>query len=405
MYSIRRGCQSALLRSDNICLYANGSRRAFSRTAVSQRGALPNFLPPSSPELSKLLSTFNSQILLPEHLTKEQQKLVYSQESRAKLEAEPIEITLGEVTLPLEHLDRNRLPNRYKRLREICNQSETKEDWENVVRCLEGFQEAGIKVHWQWQELVIRKLNLAGMQHLVLKALQRAKETGVKLNNYGVLRAVLRTVHDKAALADWAQDDTIKAHKLAKQVVELMEDEEHYVGKRPVKPRGKPDKFAEGDYRGRPSVVALPTEMAAVLADRYGGDKEEVKTLSSRLVHALQQSGYTTSLDAISRNSDARAADFVNVTKLLEHITDHCYELLEVLIIWNALKTSRKVLGAEMLMSEEAQTFETRTKLVLIEGVRSLDDMSKNKEGKPLIPAYVRYIKDTVDKTQGESYA
>ncbi|KAI4671250.1 uncharacterized protein J4E88_009283 [Alternaria novae-zelandiae] len=370
-------------------------------------GALPNFLPPSSPELSKLLSTFNSQILLPEHLTKEQQKLVYSQESRAKLEAEPIEITLGEVTLPLEHLDRNRLPNRYKRLREICNQSETKEDWENVVRCLEGFQEAGIKVHWQWQELVIRKLNLAGMQHLVLKALQRAKETGVKLNNYGVLRAVLRTVHDKAALADWAQDDTIRAHKLAKQVVELMEDEEHYVGKRPrgVKPRGKPDKFAEGDYRGRPSVVALPTEMAAVLADRYGGDKEEVKKLSSRLIHALQQSGYTTSLDAISRNSDARATDFVNVTKLLEHITDHCYELLEVLIIWNALKTSRKVLGAEMPMSEEAQTFETRTKLVLIEGVRSLDDMSKNKEGKPLIPAYVRYIKDTVEKTQGESYA
>jgi len=263
-------------------------------------GALPNFLPPSSPELSKLLSTFNSQILLPEHLTKEQQKLVYSQESRAKLEAEPIEITLGEVTLPLEHLDRNRLPNRYKRLREICNQSETKEDWENVVRCLEGFQEAGIKVHWQWQELVIRKLNLAGMQHLVLKALQRAKETGVKLSNYGVLRAVLRTVHDKAALADWAQDDTIKAHKLAKQVVELMEDEEHYVGKRPVKPRGKPDKFAEGDYRGRPSVVALPTEMAAVLADRYGGDKEEVKKLSSRLVHALQQSGYTVHLPPLS---------------------------------------------------------------------------------------------------------
>lgn len=114
---------------------------------------------------------------------------------------------------------------------------------------------------------------------------------------------------------------------------------------------------------------------------------------------------FQTSLDAISRNSDARATDFVNVTKLLEHITDHCYELLEVLIVWNALKTSRKVLGAEMPMSEEAQTFETRTKLVLIEGVRSLDDMSKNKEGKPLMPAYVRYIKDTVEKTQGESYA
>ncbi|KAI4952827.1 hypothetical protein J4E91_003301 [Alternaria rosae] len=360
-------------------------------------GALPNFLPPSSPELSTLLSTFNSQVLLPSHLTKEQEKLVYSQESRAKLEAEPIEITLGEVTLPLEHIDRNKLPNRFKRLKAIVNRSETKEDWENVVRCLEGFQEAGIKIHWQWQELVVRKLNLAGMQHLVLKALQRAKQTGIKLSNYGVLRQVLRTVHDKAAMADWAQDDTIKAHKLAKQVVELMEDGEHCGGKRP---HVAMDKFAEGDYRGRPSVVALPTEMAAGLADKYGGDKEEVKKLSNRLVHALQQSGYMTSLDATSRNSDARAAGFVNTTKLLAHVTDHCYDLLETLIVWNALKTSRKVLGAEMPMSEEAQSFETRAQEVLMEGVRSLDDMSKDKEGKPLMPAYVRYIKETVEKSQ-----
>jgi hypothetical protein len=224
-------------------------------------------------------------------LTKDQQKLVYSQESRAKLEAEPVEITLGDVTLPLEHIDRNRLPNRFKRLRKIVSKSETKEDWENVVRCLEGFQEAGIKVHSDWQELVIRKLNLAGMQHLVLKALQRSKATGVKLSHVGVLRQVLRTVHDKAAVGDWAQDDTIKMHKLAKQVVELLEDEEHIPS--PQSRRVAKDESPEVDVRGRPSVVALPTEMAAVLADKYGGDKEEVKKLSNRLVHALKQSGYT----------------------------------------------------------------------------------------------------------------
>lgn len=68
--------------------------------------------------------------------------------------------------------------------------------------------------------------------------------------------------------------------------------------------------------------------------------------------------------------------------------------------MWNALKTSRKVLGAEMPMSEEAQSFETRAEEVLMGGVRSLDDMSKDKEGKPLMPAYVRYIKETVKKSQ-----
>ncbi len=258
-------------------------------TNMLTQGVLPNFLPPSSPELSALLSTFNSKVLLPSHLTAEQQKLVYSQESRAKLEAEPVEITLGDVTLPLEHIDRNRLPNRFKHLKQIISRSETKEDWENVVRCLEGFEEAGIEVRAQWQEMVVRKLNLADMQHLVLKALQRPKASGIRLSNLGVLRQVLRTVHDKAALADWAQEDTHKSFKLAKQVVELMEDEEHCGSQ---KRRVKKGESSEGDWRGRPSVVALPTEMAAVLAEKYGGDKEEVKKLCNRLINALKQSEY-----------------------------------------------------------------------------------------------------------------
>ena len=220
-------------------------------------------------------------------MTKEQRKLVYSKESRAKLEAEPVEITLGDVTLPLEHLDRNRLPNTFKTFRGIVAESETKEDWENVVRCLEGFEEAGIKVESAWQELVVRKLNLADMHHLVLKMLQRSKATGVKLSNLGVLQQVLRSVHDKAALSDWAEEETAKTYKQAKQIVELMDNEEHH------KVQNRKDQPTEGDWRGRPSVVALPTELAAVLAEQHGGDMEQVKKLSNRLVNALKQSDYT----------------------------------------------------------------------------------------------------------------
>lgn len=223
-------------------------------------------------------------------MTKEQQKLVYSEESRAKLEAEPVEITLGDVTLPLEHLDRNRMPNRFKTFRTIVAESETKEDWENVVRCLEGFEEAGIKVEIAWQELVVRRLNLADMHHLVLKMLQRSKATGVKLSNLGVLRQVLRSVHDKAALSDWAEEETAKMYKQAKQIVELMDNEEHH------KVQKRKHQSHQGDWRGRPSVVALPTELAAVLAERHGGDKEQVKKLSNRLVNALKQSDYTVCL-------------------------------------------------------------------------------------------------------------
>jgi hypothetical protein len=225
-------------------------------------------------------------VLLPNHLTKDQEKLVYSQESRAKLEAEPVEITLGDVTLPLQHLDRNHLPNHSKTFRSIVDQSETKDDWENVVRMLEGFENAGLKVKSDLREKAVRKLNMAGYQNLVLKALQRPKATGLSLKNFGLLLQVLRGLHDKAVMADWDKDETIKALKMARQVVELMDSEEHCAGAR------KGELLSSGDWRGKPVVVALPTELAAVLAARYDGDKKEVKKLTSRLVNALKQDDY-----------------------------------------------------------------------------------------------------------------
>jgi hypothetical protein len=225
-------------------------------------------------------------VLLPKHLTRDQQKLVYSQESRAKLEAEPVEITLGDVTLPLQHLNRNHLPNQSHTFRSIVDKSETKDDWENVVRMLEGFENAHIRLKNDLREKAVRKLNSAGYQNLVLKALQRPQATGLRLRNFSLLVQVLRGLHDKAVMADWDQDETQKALKIARQVVELMDDQDHCGGAK------SGDLLSNGDWRGKPVVIALPTELAAVLAARYNGDKEEVKKLTSRLVNALKQDDY-----------------------------------------------------------------------------------------------------------------
>lgn len=203
-----------------------------------------------------------------------------------------MEITLGDVTVPLEHIDRNRLPNTWKQLREIVGKSETREDFENVVRLLEGFENAGIRVRPQWQELIVRKLSLNGMQHLVLKALQRPKATGLRLSEYGVLVQVLRGVHDKAALANWDEEDTTKAFRLAKQVVELMDDEEHCGGQT----RGA--MASQRDWRSKPAVIALPTELAAVLAGMHDGDVAVVKKFAGRLLNALEQGEFVVSLCA-----------------------------------------------------------------------------------------------------------
>lgn len=282
MNGIRRTCQSAFRSWITVCLRANGSQRAFSRSCPRPRSSLPVFLEPSSPELASLLKVANSKLLLPYHLTKEQQKLVYRQANKTRLEADPIDITIGDVTLPLEHIDRNHLPNRRQTLKDIVLKSETRDDWENVIRLLEGFRDASVTIKPQWREYIVRHLFESGNQHLALKALQRPKATGFSLSDRLLLKTIVRGIHNKAAEADWAKEETIKSLRYAKQVIDLMEDEEHSGGK--IIPAGR-----IGDWRGAPWVVALPTILDAKLAEKHGGDKEEVSKLSKRLVNTLKQ--------------------------------------------------------------------------------------------------------------------
>jgi hypothetical protein len=183
------------------------------------------------------------------------------------------------VTLPLEHIDRNKdVPNRWDTLRKIMAASRTPEDWENVLRVVEGYRNAGIRIPPWRQAQIVRKLGIAGYQHLVLKALQRAGATGLRLRDAEVVREVVRAVRDKPAMADWEQEELKKACSMAEQVVELMDGDEH-CGKQ----------VGALDHRSDPKVMALPLEMAAELAYRYEGDVEKVKKYAQRLMTALEQ--------------------------------------------------------------------------------------------------------------------
>ncbi|KZM19114.1 uncharacterized protein EKO05_0010193 [Ascochyta rabiei] len=396
MHSIRRSCLSALRNPSGACVYADGSRRAFSRSVARSKGGLPVYLEPSSTELSSLLANINSKVLLPGHLSREQKKLVYQQKSRPKLETEPVEVTIGDVTLPLEHIDRNLLPSRWQSLKDVVRQSETTADWENVVRVLEGLHSAGFAIKPQWQDLVVRKLNENGHHALVLKALQRVKATGLHLSNYSVTKRALKGAHDRAANAGWAKAETAKALRYARQIVELMEEEEHHA----VSSRGK--MAVENDWRSKPYVIAAPTELAAVAAQRHGGDVEIVKTLANRLVSALKQDNFTESVDRIVVSNARTEADFKNKSTQTLALNDCCEDLFELLTIWNALKTSKSVLGADMPLATEAAEFEDRIKTAVLAGIEGLPKL-QSRDGVDLRSSYPAYIRDQLKKVTDEA--
>ena len=228
-----------------------------------------------------MLSVLNSKALLPRHLTPEQQKLVYKPENRPKLEQEPIEITLGDVTLPLEHIDRNKDIPPYKvQLHKIMAACKTPEDWENLVRVIEGYHNAGLRIPPHTMIKAIRLLSQANMQHLILKALQRVEATGVRLRNFDLIAMVMRSVRDRAWQSGWSKEELQRTLRYSQQITELMENP-HHMGASPR--NGVPD------YRGHPSFVAVPAEMAAELSYRYDVDVDSAKKYATRLMNALKQ--------------------------------------------------------------------------------------------------------------------
>lgn len=392
MYSIRRSCQSALRSSNSSVVRGNASSRAFSRSVARSKG-LPVFLEPSSPELAVLLAKINSKVLLPEHLTKSQQKLVYKQSSRAKLETEPVEVTIGDVTLPLEFLDRNKLPDRLRCLTEVIAKAETTADWENVVRVVEGYHGAGVLVRPDWYDMVVRNLLENDHGDIVLRALQRVKVTGLRLSNYLVTFRLLRDCHDRAVRSDWDSEETSKALRYAQHVVELMENEEHHA----IPPR-KAAKMVQTDWRSRPFVVAVPSELAAVTAQKHSGDVDMVKTLASRLVYALKQDGDAT-INSVATSSTKSEADFKNSHDQFQALNAHCSNLLELLVIWNALKTSQAVLGADMPLATEAAEYQSRIKQVMDAGSRAISQL-KTRGGVELRNKFPAYLTEQLQKVQ-----
>ncbi|KAF2727843.1 hypothetical protein EJ04DRAFT_450542, partial [Polyplosphaeria fusca] len=287
-------------------------------------------------------------ILLPLHLTPDQKKLIYDKENIGRLEAEPIDITLGNVTLTLEHLDITKdIPNRWATVRAIINSSSTRQDWENVVRMMEGFKQAGVRLRPDWQEKIIRRLNLAGMQHLVLRAVQQSSRTGLQLKTGGLVHVVLRGQHMRAAGAEWSEEETRKALSAAEQIIELLENREHLGG----------TALTPGDLRSSPFVIAYPAELAAVRAKRHTKERDEdgkVLRYTSRLMDALTQDEFmstTLQSELAALDLETSNAQGYWFRRVPFHVERQVWKFIPVL---NALQTSRQVLGQKMPRAREA---------------------------------------------------
>ncbi|OCL11748.1 hypothetical protein AOQ84DRAFT_386613 [Glonium stellatum] len=351
---MKRYCNSAL-RSGILSRWGvNPSIRAFSSSAYRQKtGGLPVFQESTSPKLSTLLETLNSNILLPRHLNADQRRLVYQKKHASRLENEPMYVQIGDVEMQLKHVDQVKdLPSRWSVLKQVVELSKDQKDWDNVVKMLEGFYLAGIHLKPRQLVKLIRRANQANMQHIVLRALQQVKTTGLSLKNPEILEAVLIGIRNKASQSGWEPESTKKALAFTEQVMELMENPEH-LG----------TSFAKsGDPRASPLVIALPLELAVIRAARHLDGKDadgKVKIYAVRLMSAFKQDNFLkVSLPGLL--SELKGPEEV-VSGKTKVVVEEYYSLAEKVMkwlpVWHGLRiASSEVLGEDMPMLEDAQT-------------------------------------------------
>ncbi|KAH7054314.1 hypothetical protein B0J12DRAFT_450177 [Macrophomina phaseolina] len=326
-----RSCRAALRQT---------GRHNLSTSAVRRRHTLPTFEPSSSPELTALLDTARARLMVPAHLNLAQQHLVYRDAHRARLDPatnpEPYYSTVAGADVALEHLDRQRdIPAHWSVFSRALALAETRADWENVGRLLEGLRDAGVVLKDTWVQKFVREAGAKGQMHVVLRALQRAERTGVRLRSADVVERVMWEVRGVAARSGWGEAETDRAVVLAEQVVELMEREEHCGGRRVEK----------GDLRTLPFVIATPLELAAVQAVRHREGRDEeglVKAYAERLCvnlgHYGTQEPATSSDDASSSKPLNRYQRFAQAT----------HKLRRLVPVWHGLTLAQRVLGDSM---------------------------------------------------------
>jgi hypothetical protein len=105
------------------------------------------------------------------------------------------------------------------------------------------------------------------------------------------------------------------------------------------------------------------------------------------------------SLTTTSQKGALTSADFSNTPKQLDYVVALASELLEHVVVWNALKTARKVLGKDMPMAQEAQQWESKVAVVLTEGAENVDRL-RTKDGKKIVVRMVEQVGEGVARCQ-----
>ncbi|KAF2090723.1 hypothetical protein K490DRAFT_53685 [Saccharata proteae CBS 121410] len=304
------------------------ARRNFATSASLQRTShLPTFAECSNPELTKILDEVRMRTLLPKYLDKSQSHLVQSPEAQ-RLINDPAYARIGTEDVRLLPNSIEDRPGARSSFLHALNLAETREDWDNMEKLLEGYNNARYhtRMHQVKKAFVVLGCS-KGYHDIVLRCLQRVEATGLSLRDDELLLQALLGFRAMAAEADWDAAVLEKALSYVEQTIELMEMEGHCGGK----------SVHEGDPRTAPFAMGVPLELAvrrASVPEGWENEGGRIKVYADRLTAVIERYGPMPSLKG---DISMYGQKIFPSTRLKRTIP-----------VYNGLKLAQEFLGSDM---------------------------------------------------------
>lgn len=192
---------------------------------MSDAKAIPTFSQTSSPELDQLLYRFRQDRFIPSGLPNQQRRNMFKEKHRQRLEEEPITVAVNEVeNFTLRPMTIQELPTKkdaYEALRLIAANNE----WKALVPFLTGLYMSNFRLSNNRLAQLVRKASDAGKLSVIMECIRQGHRTGFHLRDLTVVQRLFYDIHVLAQNADFKGPAVTKALNMAKQAVDLMDQD------------------------------------------------------------------------------------------------------------------------------------------------------------------------------------
>ncbi|RKF57574.1 hypothetical protein OnM2_073055 [Erysiphe neolycopersici] len=234
---------------------------------VSDSRPVPKMSGVSNSELGERLEKFREVAVLPRHLAKNQQVLVYNKKYASMLENEKIIARIAGEEFRLKYINVIKdIPRMKMFLYDILPLMKEKEDWRVLPNILHGLKNTGFKLKLPIAEKLVRTACINGRQNVILECLRRTKDTGMDLSQPNFTKTVLFWICFKAIEQDQSIECVSKSLSMAEQILEMLEDEKY---------TGSKYKDVSTHQRNHPEILGIPLCIAAFRASKFKDNKDK----------------------------------------------------------------------------------------------------------------------------------